>query len=123
MAAIVHYVRYVLHYQGDRLQCADIDEVTQIEIPAGINFECLGVLSNFAQLGSTDSGIGLARRAADQDVNRVLNRAKLELVDQFIRLDLGDVADPRVMVDDIVIGPSIEVDRMRPSGKFINFDG
>jgi hypothetical protein len=66
-------------------------QITEIEIPPGVYFKCLGVLGDLTEFGAADAGIGLAWWAANNQVDRVLDRTQAEFRYNVLWLDLRNV--------------------------------
>ncbi len=92
MPAVVENVWYVLDKQRKRLCSFHIMEVSEVEVTSWVDFERAGVLSDFAKLCTTNPGVGLARRASNQDVKGVFHWTEAEFLDELFGFNTGDVA-------------------------------
>ena len=69
MPPVIEHVRDVLHHHCKRRARVDIAEILDIELRPGIVSKGFGMVGDLTQLGSSDPGEGLARRATDKDVD------------------------------------------------------
>ena len=91
MPAIVENVWHVLDEQRERLRGLHVMEVSEVKVASWIDLKCARVLSDFAELCATNTGVGLAGWPPDKDVEGVFHRPKTKFLDEFIGFNTGDV--------------------------------
>jgi len=102
-------VGHILHHECYRFERSHISKVAQIEIPARINLERMGVFRHFAQLCSSDPGVSLARRTSNKNIHGLFNGTESEVLNQLLRVNLHEITRTSVMVNYLPVRPTEEV--------------
>src|SRR5690606_5841243 len=95
----------------------DIAQIFKIEAGARIVPESLGMGVDFAQLRTPDAGEGLAGRAANDHVDRIVHRAPAKLGSQLLGMRRDDIAG----LAELLV-PAMKVESVRTRGVGIEFD-
>lgn len=77
LAAVVQYIRYVLHHQRQREEGLDVAKILQIEPSARVQPERLGMFGHFAKLRPPNPRESLARWPSNQHIDCLFNWAEI----------------------------------------------